>query len=780
MDNQEKEPWWKENKLALSILGVFLILALVVVLIFSILNIIGRAKSKPAQPAITPVATSAPTGSEGQGSSLPSAPLATSSPSASGSTAVALAAEKIKFSDYYNPAVSPFNFNFPKYQLPLNIKTDAANYYDINRQINLDAGLDQLNINGFAVLTNPFAGQADNFYELYQTLGGKGVPALVTSDFLIYYWQNILKQSYKDIESSIFYENLWEINARLYQVARQRYENNLAQKSATSDAALESSRLELAYFAVALNLLAPTPAQINQSSSLNKNTGFTSAEAEKFSAPLPSYLSDVAAETQLIRAAKGNAKSPVLLYQRNYQDFAIPAAYQRNARLANFYLASRWLNSVFPLYFKDASCPNCLLDRDDWRINILAAFRLTDDLSADQDLQNRWAKIYKLQSFFSGLRDDLNYLNYRAAEDKIFGSQSGVEKILGQTDEETDKNLLRLRDELAAVEFSPLAGGLDKTATATKPLLGMKMLAEPFDPTVYIFHQLTYPLTGALNGDKAVAQKTPTACVVKNTSGYNRCFGSGWDVINLIHPLAGLAIDDFTANGNYERYGSQVNSLRLQLADFTTATRHNSDYWLNLDIANKLLTAPEKTEIKFMNDNAWLEKDLSTMAAAWANQALSADTFAPPTESGVARLNSSSFVSARGNQYIEPNLTLVRELLADTEMINQALVALGASDGGNTVLEDLDLVRKNLTRVNTIIEKELGGTTLSEEDYSSISALVNEFSVKTTAAKTWQLASPDAGLKENLAGVKLLVLAAPENDKKILVVGPIFNYQEGR
>ena len=45
-------------------------------------------------------------------------------------------------------------------------------------------------------------------------------------------------------------------------------------------------------------------------------------------------------------------KSPVLLYQRNYQDFKVPNEYKFHAKLYNFYLTTKWLSSNFPLYYQ--------------------------------------------------------------------------------------------------------------------------------------------------------------------------------------------------------------------------------------------------------------------------------------------------------------------------------------------------------------------------------------------------------------------------------------------
>jgi len=777
------QSWLKKNKLVLVALGAFTVLAIVIVMVFFAIKMVNNSKNKPEpeqnQPIVASSSENVPTPTTSPISSLPTSGEITTGSNGGTSSSTALAAQKIYFGDYYQPIKEEIQLNPPVFSLPLNVKTEVANYYDVYRKINLDAGLENLNSNGFAVLDNPFSSEADNFYKMYDLLEAKAVPTLITSDFLIYYYQNVLKLAYKDIESSVFYDNLWETNKRLYQTAKERYEKNLEQKGLINDISLEGSRLEAAYFATALILLAPTDEQITKDSGLSKTAGFSPAEAEVYSFQLPAYLSDdVGREIKLIREAKDIDKSPVLIYARDYKNFSIPEAYKNNARLNNFYLASVWLNSVFPLYYRDAACLNCLLDINDWRINMFTSFLIAEDFSANQELQNRWAKIYKLQSFFGGLRNDLNYLNYQDVLSANFGSDKKIGEILGGTSEEIDKNLFKLREKLSQIIFAPIEGGLDKTATDTKPMLGMKMLVSSYSPDNYIFGELTYPKVGLFLGSEKDAAGTATACNLRGQEGYYRCRSSAFDIANLIFPLKNNSL--FSLNTNYQDYGVRAGKLSSELASFTASSWHNHSYWTVLDIAGKMLSAPEKTKIVFMNNGAWQAKDLNTAIASWANAQLPADIFAPHESTDSIRLNQTGGENPySAYKYIEPNLTLSRELLANTRMISEVLTLINVSNGGNNVLLDLKNLQKNLESTEAIIKKELQNEGLSEEDYIFTSNFVREFSVKETGNKILQLpAAIGAGFKENLTGVKLLILAYQRGDKKLFVAGPVFNYRE--
>jgi hypothetical protein len=782
MDNQQGESWLEKNKTVFIILGVFLTLAIVIILVFLAIKMMNEIKT--GAPKSEPIATSTPvSASTSTAGFLPGSSEAQLAADAASADLAAQLAEKTSFGDFYHPTTSAINIDPANLALPFNAKTEVANYYDVDRKISLDSGLDSLNNNGFAVLDNPFA-DSDNFFSSYAALQSKQVPVLITGDFLVYYYQNVLKQAYKTVESTVFYDNLWAADLRLYQVARQRYENNVSQKGSISDVTLEASRLETAYFATVLSLLAPTDGQISSASGLRGAADFSPTDASQYSIQLPAYLQDdVGAEVALIKAASATAKSPVLLYSRDYKDFSVPVAYQANARLKNFYLAARWLNSVFPLYYRDSVCPNCLLDKDDWRINLTAAFLISADLSSDRSLQNRWAKVYKLQSFFSGLRDDLDYLNYNQAFQDAFAGKADITQIMQAVPADNDANLSLLQDKLAGINFSALQGSLSKTSTSTRPSLGLKMLSGSYRPNGFIFSQLTYPAVGRFTGSLIQADKASTACQVRDDKEYHRCSASSFDVISLVHPLAASESAYFASNTAYALYDRQMDNLRQMLNGFTVNSWHANTYWSTLDIANKSLNAPEIAKISVMRGTAWQKVNLNSALAAWANEELPADTFAPyqSQDASASRLNQTGSGSLTPiYQYVEPQLTLCRELILNTKMIIQMLTLLNVGYDDSSILADLGAMEKNLSATQAIMEKELQNQALSDEDYSFINSFARAFSVSDKGDKTFNLPTVAGNnpLKEDLSGVKLLVYSFIRGDQKLFAVGPLFNFRE--
>ncbi|MHB8904487.1 MAG: DUF3160 domain-containing protein, partial [Patescibacteria group bacterium] len=405
-----------------------------------------------------------------------------------------LVIDYLSFPDFYKAPDNNIVPKFIDYKLPLNVKLDVLNYYDLSRKLNLDPALDGLNNDGFALIANPYEKENPGFYGVYENLETKQISPLITSDFIIYYYQNILKKVFKDIEENVFYDNLWSTNKDLYNAAKNRYEARLAAVGDINDSVLEGERLEMAYFAVALELLKPAPNQIAAKGVIDDQSKFLPTEVDRFYFVLPPYLrDDVLREEKLIREAKVKTKSPVLLYTQNYSDFSVPSEYNVNVKLNNFYLTTKWLNSVFPLYYRDKNCLDCLLDKEDWRINFIAASLIANDAANLPDLKNKWARIYKVMSFFKGLREDLSYVQYRDSLVAVFGADYNITQLFDDKNKFAAVNLEKLKTKILTYNMLEIQGGYNKDNPSERPQIGFKMLTDSYWPNNYLFNKLSVP-----------------------------------------------------------------------------------------------------------------------------------------------------------------------------------------------------------------------------------------------------------------------------------------------
>jgi len=686
-----------------------------------------------------------------------------------------LKGETVTFGAFYKKPSEALTVSIPGVKLPLNTKAQVVNYYEVARKINLDPAIANLNQDGFGMIANPFPKSTDDFLGSYYELNQRSVPIVVTSDFLLYYYQNSLKQIYKDIEASFFYESLWKITNDLYEEANGRYQERRQKLGVASDSLLEAERLEAAYFAAGLVLLSPENDQVNTTEDLNDTRRFKPSEANRFNFTPPTYLSDdLNKEIQLIKEAKATAKSPVLLYERDYRDFKIPDEYSQTAKLKNFYLASRWYTSLFPLNFRDGSCSNCLLDREDWIINQSAAQLIAADMSANQSLKNEWAKIYKVISFFSGLRSELTYLHYESARSEEFG-EATLEEVLGVG---SFDRLKKIQSRVAALQFTSTEGAYSRTNAADKPILGMRLLQTPYWPSRSFYDRLTYDAVGYHNHPlNAQQQRASYVTACDERSKLYRCKGLGFDVLAPV--LNQAAKSKFLLdNIDYERYGVQSQSIRKDLSVFDDVKWHNNNFWTVLFSVTSYIN--EKIDVlAYQKSDRWFERKISSGLAALTNLSLPADTWQ------MARDRQSGGLETNGNptslNYIEPDAVLADELVANTKMLFDALVSLGVVKDTDPRFTDLSV---KMSASRSIIRKELSGETISPDDYQFIADFVSQYRIEKAGSKQLSIQFNDPKnnrsyqLKQSIGGLKLLLLIYEKDGKKILAVGPVFGYKE--
>lgn len=688
--------------------------------------------------------------------------------------------EHITFGDFYKKNEDNFNINLKKYNLPINIKTDTLNYYDLSRKINLDSSLDDLNNNGFALLDNPFSKQANDFFGVYKIIGDLDVPILITSDFLLYYQENIFKQIFRSTQKNIFYKNLWDISKKLFTLSNTRYNKNYKTINTTNNHIIEGQRLETIYFAILLKLLQPLNNQIDQGGAYSDKKKFSQLEYSNYNIQLPDYLkNDVEKEINLIRKGKTIEKSPVFLYEKDYTKFNVPYNYKNNAKLNNFYLASQWINSLFPLYHKSETCPDCLLDKNDWLINMISACYLAKDFSANQKIKNQWAKIYKTISFFSGLRQGLTYIHYNETLNKLFGENYDINQIFSQDNEKKDENIINFKKLIMEYEFSKLEGGYNKNNEKNEKNLGMRMLQEAYSPNNYIFQELTYPKVSNYKNDKPNFKINTTYCNANSNKEYLRCQGFGLDIINLIYPLT-LDNNYFSENTNYTNYNSQISNLRNILDNFDNYSWHNNNFWTNLKVSKEFLKTPDNEKPTFAKNSAWRKKELNTVLGSWVNLQLNGDNLVPYYAENNIGLKNNIIIHNKYN-YIEPNKNLILEIIANTNMLLGMFEALGMN--GETMESQIILkkLNENLNDIKQITKKELNGQNLNKNDWDIIKKLSKEFTVSNHSEKTKKInfnTIKSKSITENIYGIKLLLIIHEHEGEKIIAIGPVFNYKE--
>ncbi len=407
-------------------------------------------------------------------------------------------ADKLIFSQIYQAPTSSYQVatlsnlgQLPR--LPINIKSEAINYYEAKRHYNLEPLVKNLNQQGSVIVDNPFVSAEQDFFAFYQAAKNDKWPVILTNDFLFYYYQNNVKEIYKSLEGG-FYDSLWQISNSLFDLSNRRYQNLLRQGVAGNDPILEAYRLNTQYWAVALRLLTPKENQIKQDNLSVSTIAFRKGDDQIYKMPALSVdlAREVDQEVALINEAKTQGLSPLFGQAFDYDFFKPDADYQAGGRLANFYLASLWLRRPWPIGYRDQNCSQCVLDKDDWRINFLAANILARDLSSDQSFKNYWAKIYKTMSFFTGLRNELSYVHYVDAQKTVLKDQT-IEQAIAQDKDWENNVLVKIQTEINKNNFPISEGGFNRQDIKQIPNAGLRVLQDSYWPGQQLDWSKIYP-----------------------------------------------------------------------------------------------------------------------------------------------------------------------------------------------------------------------------------------------------------------------------------------------
>ena len=114
-------------------------------------------------------------------------------------------------------------------------------------------------------------------------------------------------------------------------------------------------------------------------------------------------------------------------------------------------------------------------------------------------------------------------------------------------------------------------------------------------------------------------------------------------------------------------------------------------------------------------------------------------------------------------------------------MLLRAVEILRVGKKTNAASILLTELNKDLLELQKIVQKEIKGERINEEECRVLEEIAGGSSVIVEAPKYISLGNERTGIKELIKGVNLLALVYQiANDEKIMVVGPVYNYKEGK
>ncbi len=320
-------------------------------------------------------------------------------------------------------------------------------------------------------------------------------------------------------------------------------------------------------------------------------------------------------ELELIRRQVSFTLSPIFAYPEDYTQYIPRGHYTRSDSLRHYFLAMMWLGRM-------------TFDRRS-RDFTLAALLLTQALTRAEALglsaRQLWEAIYQPTVFFVGKSDDLTPDLYLKLARQVYGD--AFEQLSPDA----------LADTVKLAQFQQLARALPgpKIEYPDQPP-GLRLMGQRFIPDSYVLDELVF-------------DKIPDG----------RFMPRGLDVMAVLGSRRAYELLQQTPDWTlYPSYPAKLDSLQREFAAYPDTVWAQNVYWNWLYCLMPLLVPKGAGYPDWMQTLAWLDKDLYTALASWAE--LRHDTILYAKQSGTETGMTPGVIGKQG--YVEPAVHLYARL----------------------------------------------------------------------------------------------------------------------
>lgn len=661
------------------------------------------------------------------------------------------------------------------------------NYANLFYNIPLsESALTKLENNGFVVIENPYNPSEEDITSMYSALKKDNIPIFITTDSVLHLYHIQFDETLRQIEEREFYDTLWNMDLSLLNASLDKYNSAIGEEK-------EAARRNVAYFAVALNLLQPKPEQVQPAQEETENFYYSDDEplfpagTEQYQFEIPEFVKpEVEAELALIEAHSGFELSPIFKYQEDYSQYVPRGHYTHSEKLQNYFKAFMWHGRISML-LKDE-----LIESEnpvkDARIQTIQASLISSELKSKPELLKSWDRIYNITAFYVGFSDDLGPYEYMKAMDAVFGNG---------TRDFNETTVKELKSKLAEFGGPKIYGGTgncvlvppftpDQADQCLENTSGFRFMGQRFIPDSYIFSNLVEPYTGKYVGEK----ESPFTLVISQNRPI-RGFPRGLDTMAFLGSERAVYWLDELNDSSYENYSVQYGKIEYEFSNLSEANWNRNLYWSWLYSLQPLLKDYGNDYPAFMQTDAWKDKEMSTALASWTE--LRHDTILYSKQSYTMEVGSGDLGEIPPEEkpfvgYVEPVPDFYARLLALTNVTNQGLDSMSILDP--TSKARLTSLEGILSRLQLISEKELKKEELTADDYEFIKNFGEQVKgtitdVDDKAAKTTIVAdvhtdsNTEKVLEEGVGYVNMVVVAYKLPDGRIVnCAGPVMSHYE--
>lgn len=541
---------------------------------------------------------------------------------------------------------------------PYSVAGDFSNVINIGDFAFSEEALEVLQKNYFLVGESWGA----EFFDTYETNRYQQIPNFITTDSMLHNYHLYFSYLLRSLEKDFLYGELYSLTDLMLEIALDQYE---VLKGTSFE---NSAKRNVAFFSVAAELL-----------EMNK--------------PLPAYVKDIVnielanidahsstmgyAEVINLGANKDTAEA---LYE-DYTQYVPRSHYTTSEELKRYFKTMMWYGRMT---FRAGS-------EDETKSAVLITLMLQDE-----EGQNHWSNIYDPSNFFVGKSDDLGFREYGQVMEKVYGQIPKLEDLTKDSDKwdvfkETLKNL-----DPPAINSVPI---FDENITEDRDeaITGFRFMGQRFTLDASIFQRLIYRE------------------VKENPAGDTRNLPRALDVPAAMGSDEALDILDGLGETSYENYKENMKMMRDGISGLNLKTKTQNLYWSWLYMLEPLTKAKGEGYPMFMQNQAWVRKQLETYLGSWAE--LKHDTILYAKQS-YAEMGGWDIEEKDDRGYVEPNPAVFGRLASLTRM---TIDGLGMKNYlKEDTKESLEILETMALKLKVMAEKELIEEPLTEEEYDFI------------------------------------------------------------
>lgn len=413
-----------------------------------------------------------------------------------------------------------------------------------------------------------------------------------------------------------------------------------------------------------------------------RNTDYFDIASSLLGGKTDSLSDNAQKELKLITdASEGMTESPLFGYKQDYTQFKPRGYYTQSETLQRYFKAMMWFGQMSFL----------AKDDDQNRSTILLVKGLTGDALND------WENVYQTTAFFAGESDDNGYYEYEPYVEKYFG-EDDIKDLPDEEDafHDFEKDIQNLKaPRINSMIVIDPDGDMD-VAEETK---SFRVMGQRFSIDAGIMQQLVYNK------------------VKKNADGKQRMLPDPLDVPAAFGNDEALQIAEDNGASAWPDYAENMDTIRdnIKNSDSTEWSASVSSSWLYA--MKPILNTKDSNYPKFMTNDAWTRKDISTFLGGYTE--LKHDTVLYAKQV-MAELGGEGADKPDDRGYVEPQPVVYARLasLARNTVSGLQNRNLISDEDAEYMNDFADIVDK----LETISNKELNGELPTDDEFDFIRA----------------------------------------------------------